>query len=284
MDLSIVIIFSNEEKQALLQCVKAVTDSDNLPSCEIILVNNGRQDISFIKEYLKSIYILDNQENLGIARARNQGVHMARAAILLFLDSDIIVQKNTISGMFDYLASHAEISGVSGKIVSPSGELHHNFGKLPSLIYPFLEIVNIPANKSYASVEGIYAFLGTGGLMFKKSAWDKISGYDEKFFYGFEDTDWCRRAYSSGLKLLYYPQVQSTHLLHQASKGYGRQVEFYLSEVYYYRKHYGYFWGSIIKAFIIGFSLLRLIFSFLKPRKRSNRDMIWMLVKKLIKR
>jgi GT2 family glycosyltransferase len=285
MDLSIISIFSMEEKYILHSHLRALEASCDLLDYEIILVNNSNEKLNFLMETFKNVSILNNKRNVGVAKARNQGAGKARANTIFFIDLDIIVQKETIKRMYSYLCNNPEVHGLAPKLILPDGELQYNFGPLPSLIYPACEIFCISINKRRKAEAGLYPFLGFGCLMLRRDAWLKTGGFDEKFFYGFEDTDWCNRAQSKGIKLLYYPKLHVLHLLHQSVKGSGgRQVDFYISEVYYYKKHHGKFLGVLVKFFIIIFSLLRLIISFFKPqRTASTRHLLKRLIKNLIK-
>lgn len=120
--------------------------------------------------------------------------------------------------------------------------------------------------------------------MVKREAWIKTGEYDESFFYGFEDTDWCKRAYSKGVRLFYYPEAEMLHLLHQSSRaGNARQTDFYASEVHYFRKHHGKLVGSLVKLFIIAFSSIRLAALFLMPGKRESRKIVKDLIGKVVR-
>ena len=143
-------------------------------------------------------------------------------------------------------------------------------------------MLNIPG-RQFDTREGFVDFLGFGGLMLKKEAWQRVGGCDERFFYGFEDTDWCKRASGKGVKLYYYPKAYSLHLLHQSVKANsGRQVEFYLSEVYYYGKHHGALAAMSVRSLIIVFCCLRICVSFFRPQGASKRKTLGRLLKKLI--
>jgi GT2 family glycosyltransferase len=284
MDLSIISIFSLEEKYILHSHFQALEASCDLLDYEIILVNNSQEKLDFLKETFKNVRILNNKRNVGVAKARNQGAGKARANTMFFIDLDIIVKNETIKRMYSYLCNNPEVHGLAPKLILPDGELQYNFGPLPSLTYPVCEILCISINKHKKAEAGIYPFLGFGCLMLRRDAWLKVGRFDENFFYGFEDTDWCNRAQSRDIKLLYYPELHVLHLLHQSVKGSGgRQVDFYIGEVYYYKKHHGKFLGVLVKISIIIFSSLRLIFSFFKPqRKASTRHLLIRLIKSLI--
>jgi GT2 family glycosyltransferase len=281
VDLSILIIFSKEEEQMLIDCLSSVYQSIGDLSFEVILVNNGGKKLDFLKRSFINLIIIENEKNFGVSKARNQAYRSSQGDVIFFIDADIIVENNGIEKMFKYLIDHPDIDGLAPKLVSLDGRLQHNFGFLPSWRYPFYEMINIPVKAGHNIERGFTEFLGGGCLMLKRNAWERVGPYDEKYFYGFEDTDWCVRAKEKGIKLYYFPEAKMVHYTHQGVKLTGtRQVDFYLSEIYYFRKHFGKPFGFITKLFIIVFSFLRIFVSFFKKERKKTRELCWKLIRK----
>lgn len=96
VSISLVIPVYNVEKY-LEACLESVTKQIDT-FCDIILVNDGSTDKSkeicesYEKQY-KNI-ILINQENKGLAEARNVGIKYAKGQYILFLDSDDMLDLN----------------------------------------------------------------------------------------------------------------------------------------------------------------------------------------------
>ena len=44
-------------------------------------------------------------------------------------------------------------------------------------------------------------------LLLKKDLYERLGGFDERFFLFFEDTDLCRRVHALGKKVMYLPQI-----------------------------------------------------------------------------
>ncbi|MBI4707076.1 MAG: glycosyltransferase [Candidatus Omnitrophica bacterium] len=278
MDLSVVIAFYREDKEILFQCLEAFRKSAEGIKYEIILINNSMQPLGLPSDLI----VINNVNNVGIAKARNQGVAVAKSPVILFLEPDIIVSNLCVKKMFDFLMSRKDISAVAPKLIFPDGSVQHNFRDLPSIFYPIYEIFSLPV-RNYKTEDGFYDFLGLGSLMFKKEIWERVGACDERFIYGFDDTDWCKRAKQKGLKLYYYPEAEAVHLLHKSvvASG-GRQVDFYLCEVIYYAKHYGFLAGFLLKVFIILFSLARILVLTFKPSRRATRHLLLKLIKRLV--
>lgn len=107
MILSIVVNMYNTAKY-MPKCLDSLLEQDILPSdYEIILVNDGSTDnsLSMAKEYqnkseksesFPKIKIV-NQENKGLAAARNAGVDVAEGKFLCFVDPDDYIEKNSLN-------------------------------------------------------------------------------------------------------------------------------------------------------------------------------------------
>ena len=93
--ISIIIPVYNGEKY-LTECLRSVFNSDYADS-EVIVVNDGSTDNSL--EIINSFpcRVINLENNLGVANARNVGANAARGDLLIFFDADIVIEKDTIS-------------------------------------------------------------------------------------------------------------------------------------------------------------------------------------------
>jgi GT2 family glycosyltransferase len=69
----------------------------------------------------------------------------------------------------------------------------------------------------------------------------KVGGFDERFFYQFEEVDLCRRVWGAGFRIRFTPEVSITHL---GGQSVGRfpvrfAIEVCRNGYRYFYKHYG---------------------------------------------
>ena len=106
MILSIVVNMYNTAKY-MPKCLDSLLEQDILPSdYEIILVNDGSTDnsLELAEEYLTKskdfenwpLFKIVNQENKGLAAARNAGIDVAEGKFLCFVDPDDYIEKNSL--------------------------------------------------------------------------------------------------------------------------------------------------------------------------------------------
>ena len=68
-----------------------------------------------------------------------------------------------------------------------------------------------------------------------------LGGFDEQFFYHFEEADLCRRVWDAGFKIIFIPEVSITHLGGQSVKRAPLrfELETYRSRYRYFYKYFG---------------------------------------------
>ena len=123
-----VIIVNYNVKHFLEQCLcsvqKAVAGPLNSAgsSAEIIVIDNNSADnsISYLQPLFPNIRFLSNPENLGFARACNQGIKLARGKYVLFLNPDTIVPEDCFEKCIGFFESHPDAGAVGVKMIDGS--------------------------------------------------------------------------------------------------------------------------------------------------------------------
>ena len=131
------------------------------------------------------------QSKGGPAKARNKGLSLATAPLILFTDDDAIPSTTWVEEMYKSL-QHPEASGVSGKTLSH---------KVTTWIERYLDYVT-HLSKHHFGDDGSLAYIITVNAGFKRSALDQVKGFDEAFpFPSGEDMDLGFRMRAKGFKL-----------------------------------------------------------------------------------
>ncbi len=96
-----IIIAAFNGKSVLKKTIKAMLELDYPNLLEIIVVNDGSTDGTkkmLEKEFSNNPKIkIINQKNLGVTKARNKGISMARGEIIVNMDQDCIPKKNWLT-------------------------------------------------------------------------------------------------------------------------------------------------------------------------------------------
>jgi len=252
MDLSIIIPSFNT-KEILRNCLQSILDNTKKITFEIIVVDNNSCDKSpeMIEKNFSSVKLIQNEENLGFAKANNQGINKATGKYILFLNSDTLITNKAIEKMVDFMINHKEIDAIGPKLLNLDNSIQPSAGFFPNpfVVFNMLFLEHFLGGRfvrtSYPCLKKVDWVMGAA-LMVKKEITDKIGGFDEKIFMYYDEVDYCYRIYKAGDSIYYYPEAEIIHLWQKSSQS-GREgpiLANYKSLQYFYNKHYGL--GSLV--------------------------------------
>lgn len=172
------------------------------------------------------LYIIENGENLGFARANNIALRLAEGAFLLLLNPDCLVETDTLERMVEALRADPS-AGMAGCLIrNPDGSEQAGCrrtiptpwtGLLRSLNLPHLflrgtthskmDLDNTPLPDKPVHVEAI-----SGAFMLvRREALQQAGRMDESYFLHCEDLDWCQTFHEKDWRILFVPQVEIVH-------------------------------------------------------------------------
>lgn len=223
MDLSIIIVNYNTGKLVKTCIDKILNNTKNLtfPSSEIIVVENASPDEP-VEDLPKNVILIKNDENLGYAKANNQGLKIAKGRHVLLLNSDTEIKKGAFKDLTDFADSNPNTGVIGAKLILPTRVIQKSVFHFPTIWRAFQEYILKLENKFslYAPdvlqpVE-VEAVVGAVFLITDKAK-EKVGFLDERYFMYFEDLDYCKRVKAAGLKVYYHPAVEFLH--HHGASG-----------------------------------------------------------------
>jgi GT2 family glycosyltransferase len=117
---SIVIPLFNQY-QVTEQCLTSILQKTDIPY-ELLLIDNGSTDGTKEKisrldfrpyAHLKNIQMIYNRDNVGVAKAWNQGIAKANGDFICMCNNDIVVSKNWLPPLVEQMKIHANLGMVS---------------------------------------------------------------------------------------------------------------------------------------------------------------------------
>lgn len=190
-----VIIPTYNRKVILEKALRALAQQTLPPEqYEVIVIDDGSTDgTGSMIEGLRVPYrlIYRRQERGGPASARNHGLRLAQAELIVFIDSDIVVSVEFLSA---HLAAHTE----------------------PNLIGhgPVIHTDNLddPTSATMKITDISRAFFATGNASIRKEHLFAAGLFDEDFVeYGWEDLELGIRLRQRGLKAVQVPDAKGYH-------------------------------------------------------------------------
>ncbi len=246
--LSIIIVNFNT-RDLLKNCLDSIFNNCQGSDLEIIVVDNNSQDNSvkiLQDDFSNKIKLITNNKNIGFGPANNQGAKYARGKYLFFLNSDTVIKENIFVPLVNFLDKNKKVGIISPKLFLEDGsEQKYAFGKFPTLFSVIIEKFKRTEIKNSEPFE--VDWVSGAALIIRKDIFNKINGFDKKYFMYFEDIDLCKRVKDLDYKVKVFPKVTLVHLGGKSLNKFRKKKYYYKSQDYFYKKHYGQFIMILMK-------------------------------------
>ena len=112
MKLSVVIVSYNV-RSYLEQCLQSVQRALEGTEGEVFVVDNHSDDdsVETVRQHYPWVRLIENQENLGFAKANNQAIRQAQGDYILLLNPDTVVAEDTFYGVIAFMDEHPKAGG-----------------------------------------------------------------------------------------------------------------------------------------------------------------------------
>jgi len=225
MDLSIIIPSFNTKK-LLKECIDSIRKNKDGLKIEIIVADNASSDgsVEMVRKEFSKIKLIENEENLGFAKAVNQGIKRAKGDHILLLNSDVIVKSGALKEMLNFAERHPLAGIIGGKLVGPEGSIQASVYHFPTISRAVREFWfgQKDVYQKYApqvDKPAIVDAVTGAAMLIPKKIIDEVGLLDERYFMYFEDLDYCRRVKKDGYRTYYLPQVEFVHYHGASGKG-----------------------------------------------------------------
>jgi ABC-type bacteriocin/lantibiotic exporter with double-glycine peptidase domain len=172
---SVILPVFNGEKY-LADAVQSVLDQDYAP-VELICVNDGSTDetLNILRSFGEQIVVVDSAANGGIGAARNQGLHIARGAMVAFMDADDLWEPDKLAVQMRKLEENPEID--------------LSFTHMQCFISP--ELAHETKALRYCPPDPVAGFVAATAVV-RRAAFDKVGPFNPDLRVG-EFVDWFAR-------------------------------------------------------------------------------------------
>ncbi|WP_322874171.1 glycosyltransferase family 2 protein [Aquimarina sp. ERC-38] len=242
-------------------CLHSVRKAIQTIDAEIIVVDNysGDRSCDMVKEVFPEVILLENKENLGFAKANNQGVAIAKGTYICILNPDTVVAESTFTTLLQ-LYKNKENLGLTGiQLQDGSGfflpESKRNI-PTPAVSLQRLFHFRIGNVKSYyashlaSNKEGEVDIL-VGAFMFcERLKYQEVGGFDEDYFMYGEDIDLSYKFLKARYYNYYLGSISCIHYKGESTiKDKVYAARFYGAMQLFYKKHFA---TSSFTSFLVG--------------------------------
>lgn len=255
MNLSVIIVNYNAGP-FLRPCLASAENHLKGVDCEICVIDNASSDGSaaWIPIVFPNVKLIANSENLGFARAMNQGIRATSGKYILWLNPDTEFQDGKMKDLLDYMDRESGVGILGAQITNPDGSVqlssrafpsyeHYFFGRYSLLTRLF---PNNPISQKFLQSGWDHSeirevdWVSGACLLHRRQLVEEIGPLDEGYFMYFEDVDFCRQAKEKGWKVVYHPGSCVLHHIAGSTSRVARRmlIERHKSNWRYYTKYF----------------------------------------------
>ena len=199
---------------------------------EIVVVENASGDDSAarIRSAAPHVLLVESKTNLGFAGGCNLGVKEASGEYVAFLNNDAKPDAAWVRAAVERFESSPSVGAVASRVLDWEGQNVDFIGSAmtwfgqgykPLTAQPVPNTPDVPHD----------VLFGTGSAMFvRRSVYDQLGGFDERYFMFFEDVDLGWRLNLLGHRYVYEPASLAYHKHHASMSSFGAFKETYLLE------------------------------------------------------
>lgn len=255
MKLSVVIVNYNVSaflEQALAAALKAMRGIEG----EIYVVDNHSVDnsVRMVKDKFPQVKLIENQKNVGFAKANNQAIRVSSGEYVLLLNPDTLVEEDTFAKCIAFMDATPDCGGLGVKMVDGRGRfLPESKRGIPYPKSSFYKLFGLsklfPKSKKFGAYHATYIgedetheveVLSGAFMMMRRKVLDQVGLLDEDYFMYGEDIDLSYRILKGGYKNYYFPQTRIIHYKGESTKkgSLNYVYVFYKAMQIFARKHF----------------------------------------------
>ena len=213
--IKVTVIIVNWNKKNLLNNCLTSLENQMFKDFDILVVDNGSTDgsIQLLRENYPTVNLIELGKNTGFCHANNIGIQNAKSEYIALLNNDTEVDKNWLNELVEVLDKNEKYSFASSKMIclNDKSKIDRVADSFTTCCFMFGLGAGDDAENEYTKPFEILGVCG-GAAFFRKKVFDKIGGFDERYFAYLEDLDLNLRMLHAGFKGIYVPTAKVYHL------------------------------------------------------------------------
>lgn len=250
-----VIIVNYKSTDFLYNSLKSLSYAmKNIPARISVQNNDTKDGLECVKAMFPDVEFARNKYNMGFAKAINRALEKSDSKYIVLINPDTVVKNGFFESVLDYMENNPEVGIVGPKILCNDGSVQGSARSFPNILSACFGRTSIltrlfpnnpisKANILTTCCDGKTPievdWLSGACLVVRRDALNEVGSLDERFFMYWEDVDWCKRMWTKGWKIVYYPKATITHYVGGSSEKriYQSVLEFHKSAYYFSNKH-----------------------------------------------
>lgn len=234
--LSAVLVNYNAGEE-LRRALQSIADEMQGLLWEAVVVDNASSDgsQSIVAEFAPLASLVANHDNVGFARAVNQGIAATTGPRVLIMNPDCRLVAGALAALAAELDQHDGCAVVGPRILNPDGSVQGSargdpdmltglFGRTGPLrrLMPWARVArrNVVSDAAIRSghTSVVVDWLSGACMLARREALAAVRGFDERYFLYWEDADLCRRLRAAGYHVRFVPGATAIHRVGHSSR------------------------------------------------------------------
>ncbi len=262
-----VIIVSYNSAAHLGECLRSVFAHSARTRVEVIVLDNASSDDSaaLVRTQFPAVKLLTPGRNLGFAAGVNLAARHATADYLLLLNPDTVLLDDAIDAIVKFARSSPRHGLYGARTFKPDGRVEPSscwgLPTLWSLAMFATGLSSVARRHPWFDPESLgkwprdtvreVGIISGCCLLVARPVWEKLGGFDERFFMYGEDADLALRARQSGYRPVICPKARLIHEVGQSSTPAGKLMLLFRGKATLLRTH----WRGVRRMVGLGFLL-----------------------------
>ena len=299
--ISVIVVTWNSEAY-IANCLEAIYRETADWVREIFVVDNASADrtVETVQTKFPEVVVERNQKNIGFAAANNLAIAKSTGDYVLLINPDTVILPGALAKMAAVLDQNSQIGVVGPMILNDDGSIQYTCARrLPSLLTEVWWLTGLDQRFKNSRIFGRYLMsywdhrdsrfveqISGACMLIRRETLQRCGPLDARFFFMYEDVEFCRRVSLQGYKVYYLADALIKH-----SEGRSRMIDpetqyrttfvSYLSMMQYYELTRGRAYTLLvrlvmgtIRAFLLVKQLVRCLLT-----NPSNRQQEWKKLK-----
>lgn len=241
MDISISVV-SHSQIALVAELLRGLEQHCSNSSFELILTLNRDETLPFVLDsFSYPVKLVRNIRHLGFGANHNQAFKQASGRYFCVINPDIRLNGNPFAALLSCL-DNSSVGVVAPLVMNENGELEDSARRFPTPFGILGKLFGRGWGPDYAldSAPVYPDWVGGMFMLFPRDVFERLGGFDERYFLYYEDVDICARLRLSGHEAVLCPQAAVVHHAQRHSHRNFRylgwhlksMVRFFLSPVY----------------------------------------------------
>lgn len=248
----------------LRDCVESIVASTGDVTYEIIVVDNASTDGSAeaVARKYPQVRVIRNEDPRGYGASNNQAFAESTGRYFLVLNNDTLFKPRVLETLTEYLRNNPSVGCVGCRILNRDGSLQHSCSRQINIwtqLFDDLVPINFLAPRSkfrlrlyhwnHDEEREVNVVLGAF-MLFPRSVFEQIGGFDEDFEFFAEEFDICERVHAAGHRVMFTPEASIVHLGGQTMEA--EPIKHYVtrkqSRQTFFKKHHSAFQALLFRC------------------------------------